>query len=369
MPCHNYGRYLPYAIESILAQTYKNFEIIVVDDRSTDSTPDVIESYGDRVVHVAGHFGGPNASRNAGIRVSTGDFVAFLDADDEWRPRKLATQMRRWQAMPEAGLIYGRCDLFEGSTGATIGVMPSGRRLREGDVLRDLALDQFIPSPTPIIPRHVFDRVGYFDEAERAADDWDMWLRIAARFPVAAVDEVVARYRVHASTEGRKDLRTYERQMLRFIERTGADPRLRDLDSARRYHLFTRLARQAQARGDRIAASANLALALRLRPWTVRNIAGLLFTHVIGTATAEQHERLRGRLNRAKWALAQGRRGEAFGAFAQAAGAEPIHGYRAYLGMLLTILPASLARRVTGANWEALASGPAPAATASVRQW
>jgi glycosyltransferase involved in cell wall biosynthesis len=368
VPCHNYGRYLPYAIESILTQTYKDLEIIVVDDGSTDSTREVIESYGDRVVRVVGHFGSPNAARNAGIRASTGELVAFLDADDEWRPSKLAVQLRRWHTAKRAGLVYGRCELFEASSGATLGVMPRGP-LPEGDVLRELALRQFIPSPTPVIPRRVFEQVGYFDEAERAADDWDMWLRIAARFPMAAIDEVVARYRIHASTEGRKDLRTYERQMLRFIERTGANPRLRDLDSARRYHLFTRLARQAQARGDRTAASANFALALRLRPWTIGNIAGLLFALVLGTATVEENERFRGRLNRAKWALARGRRVDALAAFAHAVRAEPIRGYPAYLGMLLTILPASLTRRITGAHWQALASGPAPAATASVRQW
>src|SRR5271165_7143352 len=93
IPTYNYGRYVPQAVESVLAQTFKDFEIIVVDDGSTDDTPQQLEPYQDRIrVHKQANQG-VSAARNAGVRLARAALVAFLDADDVWHPRKLEIQM------------------------------------------------------------------------------------------------------------------------------------------------------------------------------------------------------------------------------------------------------------------------------------
>lgn len=192
---YNSGRWLGETLDRVLAQTYPAAEVIVVDDGSSDDTAAVIRSYGQRVraLHLA-HSGQP-ASRNAGVRTAIGEFIAFCDADDIWNPRKLESQIGLAMNRNLAWVICDAGWMRQDGTPAQIKMPP----LCEGDVLKPLFMGNFIKSATPLVRKEVFAQVGEFNEAAtaRIGEDWDMWLRIAARYPLGVVYENLATIRLH----------------------------------------------------------------------------------------------------------------------------------------------------------------------------
>ena len=225
VPTYNRAHLICETLDSVLAQTYRDFEVIVVDDGSTDETLAVLSKYGGRirVVCQPHRAGGAGAfARNTGIREATGKFVAFLDSDDTWLPTKLERQVALLDAHSDLSWVYSDAEAFDGETGRTLGFFSQGGRQREGDVLQPLFLGCFIPSPTPIVRRTVFSEVGDLWPLP-TAEDWDMWLRIAARYHVGLVPEPLARYRVHeASITGRQNWREQYAAHLTVIERAVA---------------------------------------------------------------------------------------------------------------------------------------------------
>lgn len=195
---YNSGHLLRATVDSMLAQTYPPSEIIVVDDGSTDDTARVARSYGGRVRVLSEPHRGQPAARNAGVLISEGDFIAFCDSDDIWHPRKLEAQIKLSQTGGFAWVICEAGWMHRDGTPAQVKMPPS----REGDVLASLFLGNFIKSATPLIRREVFEVVGGFNEAPQAriGEDWDMWLRIAARYPLGVVHETLATVRIHENS-------------------------------------------------------------------------------------------------------------------------------------------------------------------------
>jgi len=200
IPTYNRRAYVQEAIDSVLAQTCTDYEIIVVDDGSTDGTGEVLrERYGSLVVYAWQENQGVSAARNAAIRACTGEFVALLDSDDLWLPRKLERQMAAFEQHPDTALVYSfgaEIDEkgFELGSGGHL-----GQDLPEPDrPFESLLQGCWIPALTAVFRRECLTDVGYFDEGLVGAADWDMWLKIAERWPVVCVPEVLARYRVHA---------------------------------------------------------------------------------------------------------------------------------------------------------------------------
>jgi glycosyltransferase involved in cell wall biosynthesis len=193
IPVYNYGRFVARAIDSVLAQTHAPMECVVVDDGSTDDTPQVLSRYGERIRALRQENRGLSAARNAGIRAARGAFVALLDADDTWMPEKIARQLAAAEADPAIGAvgcgyewIYagGPPRRFEGKA------FPAERAER----LRALAMRETWLGGSgsgALVRRKVFDEVGFFDERLRCAEDWDMWLRIADRYRIVNVPEVL----------------------------------------------------------------------------------------------------------------------------------------------------------------------------------
>jgi glycosyltransferase involved in cell wall biosynthesis len=193
IPSYNYGRYVTQAVDGALAQTYRNIEVIVVDDGSTDDTRERLAPYGDRIRYIYRENGGLPAARNTAIRAARGEWVALLDADDLWHAEKTEVQLRAAHAR---GL--GDC--------AVIGSLPVDGELPEhlppDPEVRRLGLRHFfLANPfgttSALIRRACFDEVGLFDETLRAVEDRDMWLRIAARFPIAQAMLPCWWYRMH----------------------------------------------------------------------------------------------------------------------------------------------------------------------------
>ena len=223
IPTYNYARYLPEAIDSALAQTHAPFEAIVVDDGSTDDTPRVLAAYADRVRAIRQPNQGPSAARNAGIAAARGEYVAFLDADDLWRPRKLERQLARFDADDALGLVHCGSETVDAG-GRTVGFLLDGL---EGSVGTEmLRLDREViqaPGSSVVVPRRIAEEAGGFDVRLQRSEDWEFAYRVAARARVGYVAEPLVVYRLHGGGI-HLDVPEMERSMLIALEKAFAAP-------------------------------------------------------------------------------------------------------------------------------------------------
>lgn len=196
IPTYNCAGYLPEAIESVLAQTFKDYELIVVDDGSTDETGQVVQRYGDKVNYLCQENRGPGAAKNLGIHTSRGALIATLDADDMWRPEKLAIQYEYMSSHPEVGLVYSDASSFDENGIRTIAYNKKYRRVFQGRVFDKLILKNFIASITIMVRKECLDRVGLFPENFMISEDWHLWLRIAREYQIGYIDQPLAMYRL-----------------------------------------------------------------------------------------------------------------------------------------------------------------------------
>ena len=202
IPAYNRAEFLPEAVESVLGQTYRNFELIVVDDGSTDETPAILRHYGEalRVIHQKNR--GPSAARNAGIRVARGEWLSFLDSDDYWLPRKLERQVNFLQSHPEARICYTEEIWYR--NGRRVNPAKKHRKFSGWIYLRMLPLCIVSPSSV-MIHREVLQEVGLFDEELPAAEDYDLWLRIGARYPIFLLKEpLIVKRNGHEGQQSRR---------------------------------------------------------------------------------------------------------------------------------------------------------------------
>ena len=199
---YNAEPFIGETLDSIMAQTYRDHEIIVVDGGSTDNTVEVVSHYPPPVRLIAGQRLNKAAGRNVGILAASGEYIAFVDADDLWLPDKLQAQINLFGEHPELNWVYSDCYMFDGQTGANICTWSSRSHLHAGDILELLFQNNFIASPTPVFRRDVFDTVGFFDDnlQRHQVEDADMWLRAAAKYPIGLVPRPLARYRRHPNS-------------------------------------------------------------------------------------------------------------------------------------------------------------------------
>lgn len=198
IPSYNHRRYLRQCIDSVLEQTYRDFEIIVVDDGSTDGSVEILEGYGNRIKLICQQNRGTQGARNAAIAASSGELIALLDSDDAWLPHKLERQVEAMAARPDGGLVYSFAYFTDETGRITHGGAALGQPIAdEHKAFSQLVVSNFIPTLTVLMRRSCLGEVGVFDETLLGAGDWDMWLRIAARWPVICVPEPLALYRVH----------------------------------------------------------------------------------------------------------------------------------------------------------------------------
>lgn len=196
IPAYNCESYIGQAVESALQQTDVDVEVIVVDDGSTDRTWQVLDRFDGQISRVRKENGGPARARNHGAGLASGEWVAFLDADDEWLPDKLARQLEL--ADGQTGLIY--TDRFNTGHLERVGARQSDSvELWEGSIFEPLLLDNFITTSSVLIRRGRFEELGGFDESPTllGVEDWDLWLRHAADGQVKLCREPLVRYRWH----------------------------------------------------------------------------------------------------------------------------------------------------------------------------
>jgi hypothetical protein len=280
IPTYNRAHLLPRALDSALAQTHQDLEIVVVDDGSTDATAGIVQGYADprvRLIRLAGR-SGVSRARNAGIEVARGEWVAFLDSDDEWRPAKLEMQLARVAGEGRAADVVYCVRLIEDHV--TGRAWPHRGPLHEGLVFEALLGGGWTPpSSLVMVRRTALAAVGGFDEALPSFEDYDLWLRLAqAGYRFAAVDAVlVVKHRDHGPQITR-DHRARALGARRLDEKWGAVIRERLGPAAHRAWLDGRLTALSRTQLMRVRAavvSGDRALAWRLcramwwAPWAL----------------------------------------------------------------------------------------------------
>lgn len=217
---YNMGKYLPEAIDSVLAQTYPVHEINVVDDGSTDNTREVAERYRDES-RVRWHFqenGGQARAKNKGVLESTGEFVGFCDADDMWAPDKLERQMPCFDLDSAIGVVHTNFVLIK-ENGDYIGTPK--RDYHDGWISGQLLIDNFVNGMASVIRKDCFDKVGLFEETLPMGIDYDLWLRISAHYKFQFVDTKAYLYRQWEGQMSHRHTKRFEcavRIMNKFLE-------------------------------------------------------------------------------------------------------------------------------------------------------
>jgi glycosyltransferase involved in cell wall biosynthesis len=190
IPTYNRGHLIGRSIKSVLNQTYQDFEIIVIDDASTDNTEELIFSLGNGRIRYVRHEKnkGCAAARNTGIKVARGEFIAFQDSDDEWLPEKLEKQMKVFETAPKnVGVVYTG---FYRITGNEKTYVPySWVSKKDGDIHQELLTGNFVGSPTIIARAGYLKKIGLVDEKIPHFEDWDLVLRLSKNYGFKCVDE------------------------------------------------------------------------------------------------------------------------------------------------------------------------------------
>ena len=199
IPTYNRAYLIDRAIQSVLNQSYQDFEMIIVDDGSTDDTKEVVTEFQEqdkriRYIRHEKNKGG-SAARNTGIKSAEGDYVAFLDDDDEWLPAKIEKQVVKFQdSLDEVGVIYSGFFYVSDKTGKVIS--ESVPTLR-GNVYANLLSGCILGSPTPLIRKTCFQKAGLYDDRLPSCQDWDMWIRLSKHYTFDFIPDILAKHHVH----------------------------------------------------------------------------------------------------------------------------------------------------------------------------
>jgi glycosyltransferase involved in cell wall biosynthesis len=268
IPSYNMARFLPQAVQSALSQSYVNLEVQIVDDGSTDDTAEVARQWeaDPRVrVHRQANGGLPHA-RNEGIRLSTGRFIALLDADDIWVPEKLSWQMALFRDRPEVGVVYSAYEKID-DEGRPLPNPPM--RMHRGWISGALLIENLVPASSAVVRRECFARCGAFDVALRTGEDYEMWLRLSAHYQFDFVPQSTMRYRIWGGQMSRDYRSRYEtgiRVMQNFLDN---NPSVVDRHIVRSAwaHTYTGRGNVTLWRGrDRLNALRDYVRALSFRP-------------------------------------------------------------------------------------------------------
>ncbi len=210
----NNEKFIAETVESVLKQTYNDYEIIVVDDGSEDGTRNALLPYMQDIRYHYKENGGIASAKNAGISLCNAEFVAFLDHDDLWVPDKLKIQMEHFNNNPQVGLVYAKYTSFR-----------DGKELRtkpekgySGWIFKELLSKSFIQTSTVMVKRECLDAVGPYDESFTLGDEYDMFLRVAKRFQCSFVDKELTRYRIHDRNASKDDL-LFNKENLRVFKK------------------------------------------------------------------------------------------------------------------------------------------------------
>ncbi len=283
LPTYNCAAFLPHSIGTILLQTYNSYEIIVIDDGSTDNTKEVLHPFMQRIkyIRLEQNKGLPTA-RNIGIRSAQGKYIAFIDADDLWLPEKLQTDIEYFETHSEVSMIYSKHinidekgDDLDGNT---------KRQLPSGNIFTQLFSEQnFIITSSVVVRKEVFETTGLFDEQLFNCQDWDMWLRIAFHFQVAGINKPLVKYRhnPHSLSKNRNNVLKYQKIIIDKIYNKFKDTENgihEKLYKKRLASHYAKAGRYYLRIGDKNRANENFGLSLKNAPLNFRSLRYYLCT-------------------------------------------------------------------------------------------
>lgn len=205
IPVYNAERFISETIESVTAQTYEDWEIIAVDDGSRDRSLEILKEYSkrySRIRVISQKNAGSSAARNNAIRVSRGEYIAFLDHDDLWLPDKLEKQVRILDSNKKLGMVYSDSRIIDAEGNTKRNTMVHGRFFR-GNIFNKLIEYDFIPLLTVVVRRGVLDKTGMFNPRFKTSEDYDLLLRIAEHYPADFIKQALTKYRVHSEAFSR----------------------------------------------------------------------------------------------------------------------------------------------------------------------
>jgi glycosyltransferase involved in cell wall biosynthesis len=282
VPCYNVESCLPRALDSVFAQTFTNFHLYAVDDGSTDDTVNILQRNAHRCSYVSQAHGGAAAARNCGIRMSNSPLIAFLDADDEWASHKLERQVEFMTRNPDVGLVCSLCAMRGPKEQAA--VFSPDDQTRSGYLFGELVHNCFVFTPAVLVRRQCLEEVGLFDESLMVCEDFHLWLRIAARWKIAILPEVLAvTHARHGSLSAtispeqrlRTGVRALEDVRARCIDLPTTDARALRRALAQRHYFYGSFLLLS---GAKRSSQRNLLKALRLQPTHVRAFAKLVLS-------------------------------------------------------------------------------------------
>lgn len=277
IPSYNSARFLAESIGSVLAQTYRPLEIVVIDDGSTDATSEAVAPYANRIRYIRQENRGLAGARNRGIQETRGEFIAFLDADDQWMPEKLARQWKCFCDHPSVPLVHTDTLCWNEDVDEIV-PQKLGRSDYVGDCYRRLFFENYVTPSTVVVRRDCIEMTGLFHDGLPGVEDLDLWLRIARHYPFGYVDEPLVQYRIHNLNMSKNDLQMRRGELIALERALAADPalvskigtpivrqRLYKLSLGVGYHYFDQ--------GDFLFAREFLSKALSYRPGQLYPIA------------------------------------------------------------------------------------------------
>ena len=274
IPVYNSEKTIQETLKSVLNQTFSDFEIIVINDGSQDSTLDIISSLQDSRIKIFSYpNAGISASRNRGISHASGEFIAFLDHDDLWTPDKLESQLRALQENPQAAVAYSWVDLIDESSQF---IRSYSRLSITGNVQAELLVSNFLKTASnPLIRKEALIQVGGFEQSICGPEDWDLFLRMAAHYHFVAVPRSQVLYRMITGSASTNVFRQ-EAESLKVIDRafTQAPESLQHLKKRTLSNLYKYLTFQSvelpSGRQSGLAATRCLWQAVRSDPSVLR---------------------------------------------------------------------------------------------------
>ncbi len=208
IPTYNRMHLIARAIDSVLAQTFTDYEIIVIDDGSKDDTQQILQTYQTKIKYIFQDNQGISEARNRGIQESKGEYIAFLDSDDWWAPEKLTEQVKILNTHKNIGIVYSRMPIIN-EKGETIGMKPNGASGKNFKELLEIWGD--LPTSTVLTRRECFDKVGTFDKDLPPMEDIDMWLRISQFYDLYEIEgKTLAYYYRHGTQITANPIKVYE---------------------------------------------------------------------------------------------------------------------------------------------------------------
>ncbi len=203
IPTYNRANYLKDSIRSVISQTVKDIEIIVINNYSTDNTLEIVRSFNDNRIKTINfkNSGVIARSRNQGIIQSSGKYIAFLDDDDQWCEDKLELQIKYLESHPEFSVVYSNAIIID-EKGNRKGLLINHGQAKEGRIFQDLLGANFVTILTVLMRRQIPDSIGLFNEEPSmiAVEDYEYWTRAALKYGFGYIDKPLAMYRVHSAS-------------------------------------------------------------------------------------------------------------------------------------------------------------------------